>query len=352
MTVMRRFLMKGVLLGGLALILPACGSPNSSTSGAAPDPNPTFTDPGIETFPMEGRTHVPVGTIVVYMTDPPTSGNHYPTPQQGGYFETPIAAGFLVHSMEHGGIIIYYNPATVTDAQKNSLKALAQAHPGAFSQVICVPRNDPAYPIILTAWTHRLRLTTYDQRRIDGFVTLFLDQGPEHAPASPWNSPTLSSTTAQSFFTGAADLSISDTARPGAASTTTSKTFIAQSRTFSVDLEISAASGLADTESIEILDSTSAAVLAQAVYDASTGMITFSIGATSFPPISVSTGPFHTVTFSVDASHNATWSVGGTTTSPGMAFGTPTVRVGISAAFASGVAAAPTLFFGNLVTSP
>jgi hypothetical protein len=182
--------MMGVLLGGLALMLPAFGSPNSGSPGVigvAPKLNQsqTFSDPGIETFPNEGQTHVPVGSTVVYLTDPPTSGNHYPYPQAGGYFETPIAAGFLVHSMEHGGVIIYYNPATVTDAQKYNLKLLARNHPGISAMVVCVPRNDPVYPIILTAWTHRLRLTNYDQSRIDGFNTLFLGQGPEQLPISP-----------------------------------------------------------------------------------------------------------------------------------------------------------------------
>jgi uncharacterized protein DUF3105 len=160
-----------------AVLLPACGGP-----GGSHHESPVPTDPGIETFPSEGQTHVPEGTVIVYGTDPPTSGPHYPVPQSGGFFDHEIAAGYLVHSMEHGGVIIYYNPATVTKDQKDDLRRLAKAHPGTFDMVICVPRNDPTYPIILTAWTHRLRLTTYDQARIDGFVTLFLGHGPEHDP--------------------------------------------------------------------------------------------------------------------------------------------------------------------------
>lgn len=187
---MRRAGMKGVFLGILALLLPACGSPNSGPSepvGVSPSPPPTPipTDPGIETFPDEGHTHVPIGTVVVYHTDPPTSGDHYPVPQDGGFFDAPIDPRYLVHSMEHGGIIIYYNPATVTQDQQMHLKELAAQHPGSFSQVVVVPRNDPTYPVILTAWTHWLRLTAYDQSRIDGFVTLFVGQGPEHAPMNP-----------------------------------------------------------------------------------------------------------------------------------------------------------------------
>src|SRR5262245_21191422 len=122
----------------VAAILPACGGKPGSSSQ-----EPVPTDPGLETFPNEGQIHVPVGTVVVYGTDPPTSGNHYPEPQDGGFFDHEIAAGYLVHSMEHGGVIIYYNPATVTNDQQKELQKLAIAHPGSFDMIICVPRNDP-----------------------------------------------------------------------------------------------------------------------------------------------------------------------------------------------------------------
>lgn len=167
---------------GAALMLPACGTDDGKGMSAPARQVAPPADPAIEAFPSEGNTHVPVGTVIVYLTDPPTSGNHYPDPQSGGYLETAIAAGYLVHSMEHGAVVIYYNPATVTSPQKDSLKALAAAHPGDFSQVICVPRDDAAYPIILTAWTHRLRLPAYDQSRIDGFLALYLGHGPETDP--------------------------------------------------------------------------------------------------------------------------------------------------------------------------
>jgi hypothetical protein len=161
-----------------ALILPACGGGPSGQKTQTPAPG----DPDIETFPSEGSTHVPVGTVIVYQTDPPTSGSHYEEfVVDGGFFDRELPAPYLVHSMEHGGVIIYYSPA-VTDDQKNQLMQLAQDHPGRYSQIVCVPRNDATYPIILTAWTHRLRLTAYDKDRIDGFVALYLGNGPEHDP--------------------------------------------------------------------------------------------------------------------------------------------------------------------------
>jgi phospholipase C len=142
-------------------------------------PPPWPADPGIETFPDEGRAQVPVGTVVAYQTDPPTSGNHYPDPEPGGFYTTPIAAGFLVHSMARGGVIIYYDPSVVSAGDLDGLRALAGLHPGLQSQVCCVPRTDASDPVILTAWTHRLRLPGYDGLEIQNFVNGFLGRGPE-----------------------------------------------------------------------------------------------------------------------------------------------------------------------------
>ena len=165
------------LLGG---VIPACGGGGGSGGGSSvANGTVAFSDAAIETFPNEGNTHVPVGTVVAYQTDPPTSGNHYPDPQPGGFYTSPVASGFLVHSMEHGGVIIYYDASRLSADNLVALQALAAQHPGSFAQVVVVPRTDPTYAIILTAWTHRLRLVAYDQARIEGFMTLFLGNGPE-----------------------------------------------------------------------------------------------------------------------------------------------------------------------------
>jgi len=139
----------------------------------------TLFELGIETFPDEGHAQVPVGTVVAYNTDPPTSGNHYPVPWPGGFYTTPIAAGFLVHSLEHGGVVIYYDSAHIAPGDLQRLQGLAADHPGTFSQVVAVPRTDETHPVILTAWTHCLRLTLYDPVRIDDFLALLLGNGPE-----------------------------------------------------------------------------------------------------------------------------------------------------------------------------
>jgi hypothetical protein len=152
----------------LALVLSACGG------GILSD------DESIVEFPDEGRQHIAEGTPITYNTDPPTSGPHYPIPQEGGFYTREILPGYLVHTMEHGGIIIYYDPLTVTGNQQNEINTILQPHRGNFATVAAVPRDDPDHTIILTAWRHWQRLKTYDANKITDFIDLFLGHGPEN----------------------------------------------------------------------------------------------------------------------------------------------------------------------------
>jgi len=156
-----------LVLLSVAILIPSCGE------------RETPVDPGIETFPDEGDATVPVGTPVDYATDPPTSGPHYPYPVTGGFYTAPLAAGFLVESMQEGGVIVYYDSDHIAPGDLDRLKGLTVEHPGPSNQVVAAPRTDATYPVILTAWTHRLRLTLYDPVRIDGFIALLLGDGPE-----------------------------------------------------------------------------------------------------------------------------------------------------------------------------
>jgi len=160
-------MLRWLVLLCVAILIPSCG-------GADPP-----ADSGIETFPDEGAQRVPVGTFLSYSTDPPTSGPHYPYPVTGGFYATGVPAGFLVASMEQGGVIVYYDSDHIAPGDLDRLKGLTVEHPGMSNQVVAVPRTDETDPVILTAWTHCLRLTLYDPARIDGFLSLFLGHGPQ-----------------------------------------------------------------------------------------------------------------------------------------------------------------------------
>src|SRR3990167_11355106 len=56
-----------------------------------------------------GRNHVPEGTVVEYNSTPPTSGPHYEQWEKPGVYDRMLPDGRLIHSLEHGYIVISYN---------------------------------------------------------------------------------------------------------------------------------------------------------------------------------------------------------------------------------------------------
>jgi hypothetical protein len=178
----------------------------------------------------------------------------------------------------------------------------------------------------------------------DSFITF---------PNANWTAPSGSNATATDMFDGVRYwVQMQETSRPGNVSTTTTMSFMSEALTFKVDFRPSTATSAdADTGMIQIVDSAApATVLAQAVYDASTGKVTFSIGATAFPPVSLTVGSFQTLTFTIDAGMAGTWMVGATNEGSA-AFGTHSTKLTLASTFPSGAAASPHFDFTNVVVS-
>jgi Protein of unknown function (DUF3105) len=138
-------------------------------------------------FPSEGRNHT--AGKVTYKTNPPTSGNHNPTPAPDGIYRTgnsPPKENF-VHSLEHGRIEFQYKPgAPAADVAK--LRALAEEplndtagyHTLFFENNTNMPAEYAA-----TAWTKSItcpRLTPAALDAMRDFRKAFTDKGPEFIP--------------------------------------------------------------------------------------------------------------------------------------------------------------------------
>src|SRR5919108_3933741 len=138
-------------------------------------------------FPSEGRTHT--AGKVTHKTNPPTSGNHNPTPAQDGIYRagnTPPKENF-VHSLEHGRIEFQYKPgAPAADVAK--LRALAEEplndtagyHTLFFENNTNMPAEYAA-----TAWTKSItcpRLTPAALDAMRDFSKAFTDKGREFIP--------------------------------------------------------------------------------------------------------------------------------------------------------------------------
>ncbi len=135
----------------------------------------------VERFASEGHAHIPVGASATYGTDPPTSGPHYDgVALPGLYRDRAPAPGFLVHNLEHGHVVIYYDPQRLAPEGMAYLEELTQRHQGTWDAVLAVPRPDPEYVLILTAWQHRQRLRGFDRAAVDAFLNRFRGRGPEN----------------------------------------------------------------------------------------------------------------------------------------------------------------------------
>ncbi len=133
---------------------------------------------GIEEHEEEGAEHVDVEPQ--YGTNPPTSGNHLSTPANSGFFSEPVRTGALVHNMEHGQVIFWYDP-NAPDETIDQIEELVDQEPVAS---IAVPWDDPEspYTFAMTAWTASQSCRRVSQEVVDEFRTKYQGKGPEQIP--------------------------------------------------------------------------------------------------------------------------------------------------------------------------
>lgn len=158
-----------------------------SPSGLEAEPLPENGDEAaladVEQFPSEGAQHVSSGTDVDYDTSPPTSGDHYSSPAEPGFYEETPPLGNLVHSLEHGHVVIYYDPGAITPEARQSLQEFVVANnDGPWAAVIVAPNpsDDPESPYVLTAWRNMLRLDGYNASTTRAFIAEYIGRGPEN----------------------------------------------------------------------------------------------------------------------------------------------------------------------------
>lgn len=96
-----------------------------------------------------GNDHVEEGTPVEYETNPPTAGPHAGSPGPTGFFDTPQEAEHLVHNMEHGQIVLWYDPAAPQQV-KDDLEAIVEKQS---ATTVATPYEGlEDYNFYMTAW--------------------------------------------------------------------------------------------------------------------------------------------------------------------------------------------------------
>ena len=126
----------------------------------------------------EGRGHLGPGESVRSRSDPPTSGIHDPNWVDPGVYKLIQRREQLVHSLEHGLIVIYYDKPTVAVAE--TLDDWAGLFGAPWSGVVLTPRPGLGAAIILAAWRKTLTLDPFDADAAAAFIDAYRGRGPEH----------------------------------------------------------------------------------------------------------------------------------------------------------------------------
>lgn len=185
----------------------------------------------------KGREHVTDIYGVEYSSNPPSSGSHFPVWAKPGVYDRFISDGYLLHSMEHGYIVIWYDcskptagyrllttevyahdepteestdsgqllkhmkvqpTATVSWVTPESPPPEEMPFPDSFKtegckslisqlseftkvakRVIVVPRQNLDTIVALTAWGRIEKLNKVDKEKIEEFIKAFHNKGPE-----------------------------------------------------------------------------------------------------------------------------------------------------------------------------
>jgi len=132
----------------------------------------------VQSFPNEGRTHMPAGSQINYGTNPPTSGPHYIHWVDPGFYETPKGRSNLVHSLEHGMVVIFYDQPD--EAVVDRLKEWTGLFNGPWSGIVSVRKTGLGEKLILTAWRRMLRLDRLEPAVAAAFIDAYRGRGPEN----------------------------------------------------------------------------------------------------------------------------------------------------------------------------
>jgi hypothetical protein len=149
----------------------------------------TNTDGGIgEKIPVETADHVQDGLPVNSPSDPPTSGTHYGVSMPSGFygpdspeFLNPTHDGYLIHSLEHGYIIFWYN-CDLLDAQScSTLKEDIQLVMDEFNGVklIAFPRPSLDVPLVMTSWGYLQKFENFNHDLAVQFIVTNQPLAPE-----------------------------------------------------------------------------------------------------------------------------------------------------------------------------
>jgi len=137
-----------------------------------------------ESFPITSWDHTQEGSIYdgpQYVSNPPTSGPHWPSPAARGIYEEEVPDERFIHNLEHGEIWISYHPRVSAEVVEE-LRSIARG----YSKLVMAPREKNDTDIALASWGRldkwNLEGEPLDALRVENFIKRYTNTGREFIP--------------------------------------------------------------------------------------------------------------------------------------------------------------------------
>ena len=119
-----------------------------------------------------------MGSEVRYRANPPTSGDHNPTPADDGAYVKPPAPEATVHSLEHGRVLVQFRPSA-SKRLRGQLFALFKED--RYHLLLAPNATGMRWQVAATAWNHALLCNKMNDRVFDA-IRLFRDRYRDRSP--------------------------------------------------------------------------------------------------------------------------------------------------------------------------
>jgi hypothetical protein len=129
----------------------------------------------VTSYRLSPGIHVTACMPIVYSSNPPSSGEHYPTWADFGVYDFPLPRGYWMHNLEHGAVVVTYHCPAGCDEDVARAKAwLAELTPDAACpagppRILLVPDPLLDVPWAASSWGFTLRADCFDPEAFSDF---------------------------------------------------------------------------------------------------------------------------------------------------------------------------------------
>ncbi|MEO8184781.1 MAG: DUF3105 domain-containing protein [Deltaproteobacteria bacterium] len=180
--------------GGAAGGAAAAGGNGAGTAGTAGGSagsggsTPAACDSVFEQHPPASASHLAPCSVVSYESNPPSGGNHYDVWAAFQSYDFAVPAGFLVHALEHGAVVFWYNCPEGCADEVAQASAMIESFPldplcagtSTSRRAVLVPSPELDARWAASAWGFLVKADCFDEGTLRSFYADHYAQGREN----------------------------------------------------------------------------------------------------------------------------------------------------------------------------